>query len=116
MIPEQKDMGCSTQTGDTTQLNLPNPNQKQPKTNQQEVQHHQSQLRDTTSEQYSAFKKEDNVETTSLSGPDDPDLGFPLGSKRGTTEGHGSAFNKQNAICRRRHYHHWQAEQGFSLV
>ena len=49
----------------------------------------------TTSEQDSAFKKEDNAETPSPSGLEKPDLGFPLSSKRGATEGLDNASKKE---------------------
>ena len=50
---------------------------------------------DTASKQDSAFKKENDVEAPSLSSPGDPDLGFPLSSKRGTTKGLDSASKRK---------------------
>ena len=50
---------------------------------------------DTMSSQDSAFKKEDDVRTPSLPGPGELDLGFPLSSKRGTTEGLGNVSKKK---------------------
>ena len=47
------------------------------------------------SEQDDAFKKEDDVEMPSPSDPEEPDLGFPLSSKRVPAEGLDSASKKE---------------------
>jgi hypothetical protein len=67
---------------------------------------------DTASKQNSAFKKENDVETPSPSGLGQPDLGFPLSSKRGAAEGLGSASKKENDTRGRRRCQHRQAKQG----
>uniref|UniRef100_A0A8R7PRI3 Uncharacterized protein n=1 Tax=Triticum urartu TaxID=4572 RepID=A0A8R7PRI3_TRIUA len=67
---------------------------------------------DTSSEQDGAFK-EDDVETPSPSDPEEPDLGFPLSSKRGAAEGLNNASKKENDVRRRRRCQHRQAEQEF---
>jgi hypothetical protein len=112
MVPGAERRGCSARRDETSQLDLPNPNpERQCRTNK-----NSNIVRaitgDTTSSQDSAFKKEDDVGTPSLSGLGEPDLGFPLGSKRGAAEGHGSVSKKKNDTHGRRRCQHRQAEQG----
>ena len=78
-----------------TQLNQPSPTQgRQCRTNKSSN-ISRTKIGDTASEQDSAFKKEDHAETSSPSGPEEPDLEFPLSSKRGAITGLDSASKKE---------------------
>ncbi|KAE8770818.1 Protein ZINC INDUCED FACILITATOR-LIKE 1 [Hordeum vulgare] len=87
-------MVCSARAKDTLQLNLPNPGQEwRCQTNDSIIA--RAKIGNTASEQDGAFRKEDNAEMSSLYGPRDSDLGFPMNSKRGSSQGLGTVSKKE---------------------
>ena len=72
-----------------------NPNQERQRRTNKSTYISKTKTEDTVSEQDGAFKKEHDTETPSPSGPEKPDLGFPLSSKRGSAESLDSASNKE---------------------
>ena len=95
MMPGTERRRCSARTEDTSQLDLPNPNQAATPNQHKNSNIYQARIRDTASSQDNAFKKEDDAGTPSLSGSRESDLGFPLSSKRGAAEGLDSASKKE---------------------
>ncbi|KAE8783031.1 Protein ZINC INDUCED FACILITATOR-LIKE 1 [Hordeum vulgare] len=95
MVRGAKRRGCLPRTEDTSPLDLPNLNQAAMPNQHKNSDIDRAIITDTGSSQDSVFKKEDNTETSSLSGPREWDLEFPVSSKKGTSEGLGSAFKKE---------------------
>ena len=95
MVSEAERKDCLARMEDTSQLDLPNPNQAAMPNLHKNSNIYQARIGDTVSSQDNAFKKEDDTGTPSLSGPGESDLGFPLSSKRGAAEGLDNASKKE---------------------
>ena len=67
MMPGAERRGCSARTEDTSQLDLPNPNQATMLNLHKNSNIYQARIRDTARSQDNAFKKEDDAGTPSLS-------------------------------------------------